>query len=516
MQTRPLTRMWIFSFFVLCYFLPHMAVAGDFMDVRLSFKFFDDDFLHDSKDGSPGIEFGRDDYLLPSEAFGSKYTGRETQARLVLYKKLDDLWPRLVTEAAIVLRYNVFVPESGKASNAAVGVEDDGSYIRVAYAFDDSKKPPSLALVLFPFSSDRFRLGYTYDITWGGPDAFIEAQRVRPTTGAKLEYKNGENYAFVGAKSTEVNVKRIGQGEISTPEVRWGGLAGGGYDILDMVLLEAGCGYFNRGAFTRENPVMGKPMHSWGISARATYHLGQKVGLPVDFRLYRNNPEAIEEAVKPEKQASFGLMAGIEYTHLEQVLIDPVVSGGTSWQPANAGNIFMRLRLWNFRVTLDMVYRDVAFLQFDQPSFETETDFHPDFKLKPELFAVAGVDYHFESIHVTPGLLLSYQRPASVSLPSLKTEGMQPIEKPTVVVRNRGDWDILPAGDSVTAILSSKLTLKVQLSSMLTVLAEAYLAIDNNKTRYTLKGGDSNPATWTRIYQDPYIFGAGIIFFAKF
>jgi hypothetical protein len=372
-------------------------------------------------------------------------------------------------------------------------------------------------LVFFPFSTDRFRLGYAYDITWGGPDAFIDSQRVKPTTGAKLEFKYGEHYAFIGAKTTQVNVKRMEVGAVSTPEVRWGALFGGGYDIVDMVRLEAGGGYFNRGAFTRDNPLMGDPMHSWGLSARATYHYGQKVGLPVDFRLYRNNPDAIEDATQHEEYGSFGLMAGFEYSHLEQTLIDPVVTGRTSWQPANAGNVFARVKFHNVRINLDLVYRDVAFLQFDQPSFETETDFHPDFGLAPELFGVLGVDYFFESIHFTPGLLVSFQRPASVQPPALRYEGVEDLDEPTVVVRKRGDWDILPKGDEVTPIWSGKLTLKLQLSDMLTVLGEAYIAIDNNKTRYTLLAGqDDNLDTWKRVYQDPYIFGAGIILFSRF
>ena len=202
---------------------------------------------------------------------------------------------------------------------------------------------------------------------------------------------------------------------------------------------------------------------------------------------------------------------------LEQTLVDPVVPGRTSWQPANAGNVFARVKYHNVRVNLDLVYRDVAFLQFDQPSFETETDFHPDFGLTPELFGVLGVDYFFESIHLTPGLLVSFQRPASVQPPSLDLVGLGTMNEPTVVVRKRGDWDILPGGDEVTPIWSGKLTLKLQLSDMLTVLGEAYIAIDNNKTRYTAQGGqDDNPVTWFRVYQDPYIFGAGFILFSRF
>jgi len=496
---------------------PSPARAGDFIDVRLSFKFFDDDFLHDSKDGSPGAEFGRDDMLLPSEAFGTKDTGRETQGHLVLYKNMDGFWPRLLTEAALVLQYEINIAQEEKDSDTVVDLEDDGSYIRIGYALTDEAEPPELALVFFPFSTDRFRLGYAYDISWGGPNAFVESQRVKPTTGGKLEFKYGEHYAFIGAKTTQVNVKRMEADAVSTPEVRWGALAGGGYDIVDMVMLEAGGGYFNRGAFTRENPLMGDPMHSWGLSARATYHYGGKVGLPVDFRLYRNHPEAVEEATERDDRSSFGLMAGIEYSHLEQTLIDPVVTGRTSWQPANAGNLFARVQFYHFRINLDLVYRDVAFLQFDQPSFETETGFHPDFELEPELFGVLGIDYLFESIHFTPGLLVSYQRPASVKPPQLVEEGIEALDHPTVVVRKRGDWDILPEGDEVTPIWSGKLTLKLQLSEMLTVLGEAYIAIDNNKTRYTLKEGqDGNPATWKRIYQDPFIFGAGFILFTRF
>ena len=181
--------------------LPGEARAGDFLDTRVTFTLGDDNFLADAGEtmvDSPIIGFGtRPGYDLFFDNLDTQYSGRENLLHLVLYKKLPGFIYGLTTEAAIVLKYNFSDSRDG-------ALEDDGTYLRLVYRFDKTlKKGRRLDIVLFPASTDRFRAGYLYDLTWGGAKIFPGAYR-HLTPGAKISFLWSTGYAFVGFKTARI------------------------------------------------------------------------------------------------------------------------------------------------------------------------------------------------------------------------------------------------------------------------------------------------------------------------
>ena len=74
---------------------------------------------------------------------------------------------RAVAFAEAALALLVLEQPSGQ-----VALADDSSYVRLAYTPPSWSPKENISLTAFPVSADRFRLGYTYRISWGGSSAF--------------------------------------------------------------------------------------------------------------------------------------------------------------------------------------------------------------------------------------------------------------------------------------------------------------------------------------------------------
>src|SRR5262249_1653796 len=138
------------------------------------------------------------------ENVNTRFTGYETLSHLVLFRKFPGFWENWETEAALagLLLANT---DTGQIS-----FFDSGTYLRVIRKLGPGKEEQvgSVDFTAWPVSADRFRLGYTYIISWGGTAAFPgKLQTTSITEGAvpgfRLRWRgpDGQSYAFLGAKS---------------------------------------------------------------------------------------------------------------------------------------------------------------------------------------------------------------------------------------------------------------------------------------------------------------------------
>ena len=73
------------------------------------------------------------------------------------------------------------------SSENGIQLSDDGSYITLSNWKDPTHKDPTrISLTAFPVSADRFRLGYSYRLSWGGSPEYSRARSSVP--GLKLQY----------------------------------------------------------------------------------------------------------------------------------------------------------------------------------------------------------------------------------------------------------------------------------------------------------------------------------------
>ena len=162
------------------------AFAGDAVDTRVTFTVADDDVMRgpqESSTGSPSIP-----NFQPSNAnrlffedYERRDNGFENLTHFVLYAHQPGFFEGLDTEAALVLRAQMLDAKG-------VDLRDDGTYLKVTQDIGGHK----LALTAFPISADRFRLGYSYRISWGGSNIFKYS---RAAPGLRLESSSDNYYA---------------------------------------------------------------------------------------------------------------------------------------------------------------------------------------------------------------------------------------------------------------------------------------------------------------------------------
>jgi len=503
------------------------ATANDWIDTRITFTIGDDNFLNDAGEqvpDSPTIGIGdRDGFELPFDNLDLASTGRENELHLVLYKRMEGIIPGLITEAAAALQLNM----EALVKDDPLGkvLQDDSSYIRLAYALDELRRGKEyIDIVLFPLNGDRFRVGYLYDLTWGGTDMF--PKKKGPTPAFKIGGNHGMIYWWAGMKMVmgpkPPREQGNEQGTKSTKtehEALYSGLAGLGVQPVDGLSIDVGGGYVQQGWVPRSE-FSGVRVEASGFSARVAYGRGIDVGLSSDLKLLRNDPEYLESfGSKPtyKNDDTFNWRVSAEGNLIAQTLLEPDLSGSTRIQWASAAALDFRLQRNYLRMNVTAVYRSLEFNLINGPSFPSYEAFSEDAIIQPQIFAALSADYHVPSLWLTPGIQAGVELP-----PAIKTElynkvaGSSPsstlIGTHSILMLNNGDRVILPEGEDRVPVYSVRVTARWFPSDMLTMMAFILFQYDQNATVVAFDAEQ----TKDRIFDEPVKFGAGITAQARF
>ncbi len=262
------------------------ALAGDYVDVNVNMMMADDN-INESSQFSPDFDI----HTRPDSEFSE--SGRGSRSHLVVYKRMEGFWKGVYTEAALVLKLNIFQQESGTVGTA---IKEDGTYAQIGYMFsytpvaesengssdDDplvnwleedeegkaSQAPQSengtaqapqgeapeaapaeptakkdiwkqpakvkdvtqIYITAFPFDADAFQLGFHKELTWGGATMFPQNDDLVP--GVRLAFECPYAYAFAGMKTHRQPVKDKQNTERVPYETVYGGLFGVGTDFF--------------------------------------------------------------------------------------------------------------------------------------------------------------------------------------------------------------------------------------------------------------------------------------------
>ena len=321
-----------------------------------------------------------------------------------MYKKMPGFLPHLTTEAAVVLRFDLDALASN-TGNLNAALYDAGSYIRLFYNTNENHPKEGISATFFPLDTDRFRLGYLYNISWGGTAASIN-ESIFPSIqgsspGLKVQYERKDFYAFAGFKTASiVSPTQIlnpgGDNDVETTSVaqtNYGVLGGLGWDPLPNFRFDVGAGYFQQGKFDLDD-VEGKPVYTWGGSGRIVLHHNMPVPQSVDFLLYRNDPLAPMTIFAPRKydanETSWSISA--EVTQLEQQLKNFDVAGQTTNQGAYAGALQAVLHQGYLRLSATGIMRDLNYVVKNVPGFIPFNTLPAQSSTQPELFGSVAAD----------------------------------------------------------------------------------------------------------------------------
>lgn len=481
-----------------------------FDKTTISFSFADDNLLRDpgeTRRNSPEAYFGQQGVSALDRVEESAY--RRNESRLSVHKKFDlgDWKP----EGGLKLRF-------GPDADGKYGFKDDGTFIRLNYA----PAPETQAfLMLYPIDSDKLRLGYHYDTSWGGSNTFPKNFRKGLVPAAQLGFKAGIVDGWVGMKTalirspSEVELDNPGGNTNQFVErAYYAALAGAGVELIKGLRLDVSGGYFEKGTNTKPG-VLGKPINSAGASAQISYKYGGEVGKKLDLRLYMENPDAAPLPDEQTYQQKLGLELALEGTALVQTLADPDRYGSTKNEWSKAAYFSAGLRHDKLRLHVDAIYRDLSYIVFNVPGFDPYNAILEDSNLTPEIFGSLSIDYYFESIGLTPALTFGVLLPSSFkpTVSGLKAEGPfaeeigKGLQKVVVRGTNAGDWDILPVGEEELPVFMVKLDLKFNLGQNFFIIGEVSYGRDPNFAQVLL----DERGHAVREFDKPDNMGVGII-----
>lgn len=502
---------------------------SNFMDTRLTWTFGDDDLLHRTGELiplSPTFSIGdRPQYRMFFDNLNSRFAGRENLTHLVLYKKMPGFIQNLDVEAAVVLRFDLAAMAANNG-NFNGSLYDSGSYIRVFYKLGgDAKKPTGISATFFPIDTDRFRLGYLYDISWGGTAAAIN-QSIFPriqgaSPGLKLQFDMPDKfYGFVGFKTaTIVQPVQVlnpgGENDVETVrvgETNFGFLAGGGVDVTDFLRFDVGGGFFQQGKFDLED-VRGRDVYTMGVSGRVVVHDKMPVPQSVDFALYRNDPMAPMTlfALPKYDPDKISWSASFEGNVLDQHLKNYDRAGSVKDQAAYALALQGVVNAGYLRVSVTGILRDLNYVVRNVPGFIPFQTLPSTAKSDPELFGALAADYHIKAAHLTPGIGGGVQLPTTFK--SEFTDGGVTGSR-TIVVRTQGDESILPFGKDRAPVIQARASVKWDIAEMLSAVLWAQIVYDNNGTLVVRDPTEGTASL--RVFQSPTRFGLGTALQARF
>ncbi len=449
--------------------------ASGFMDTRLAFTITNENIL--AKPGEtipsvPGWRFGTPNSLgvLFFDNYDTRFSGFETLSHATMYRNYSK--GHLQAEGAFVLRIN-------ELSETNISLSDAGTYITVSNWKDPTHKDPTrVSLTAFPVSADRFRLGYSYRLSWGGNPEYKRARSSTP--GVKLQYDGNGVYAFVGAKSGVIVDPNDGEQKAALA-----GLAGGGVDLSPMLRFEVNGGIFDRG-YNELQDVQQEKVILFGGSAQLTAYSGEPVRSSIDYRLYKFNNEQVSGLFAPVKYpGGLSWSAQAEFTMMGQTLKDPELTGSTKIQKGFAGDINVRVKIDRVRLRADLSFRDLGFILHSQPSLPPYSDFPDVYTIKPNYFAAVGVDKNWDD-WLTLGLIAGVEKPAELTSPK-GIPGAMTTGSSTAVIRNNNIdtlITILPAGEKAVPQFALKATAKLDFGRVFSTLLEVFYSYDGNQTTY--------------------------------
>ncbi|NUN14218.1 MAG: hypothetical protein HUU55_11340 [Myxococcales bacterium] len=485
---------------------PNLAYAGDILDARIDFPFADDNILRDA---------GEDRQSSPSASFtppaGLRYT---SFLHLGMYKSLD-LGDHFVPEAALYLKLDV----ADKGT-----IRDDTSYIQLNYFVDGTEdRQRKVYLQLVPIDADRMRLGYHHEISWGGSDIFPKNFRGSLVPAAKLGIDIGEFYAFMGAKTALVRSAAElkldsdeGNTTLFVERAYYGGFAGAGIQLFTPGLwLEINGGYFEKGTNNKAE-VLGKPVHSWGLSGQLSYSHGVPIQRRIDLQLYRESPVRFDVTAPTVESTDVSFRFAAEVTTLMQTLADIDKPGSTKNEYSLAGFFSAAMQFADTRIHLDAGLRELSFITFNVPGFIPNAALPEEAEVTPEFSAVLSADHSFRNVGLTPFGQIGLQLPAVYEGKVLSgqntSESLQGIRKVVVRGLDPGDWDILPEGEDPLPIIRGKAGLRYTYGGQFTLLGELNYAYDPNRSQ--IRKDEFGIAH--RRYIDPNILGFGLLASMKF
>lgn len=454
-----------------------VARAGDFMDIWVTTAFEDTNLLAGPDAYSPSANFVERGNRTFFEDYENRTSKDISRANLVLYKRSDSHFEGWWAEAAFVLRYLPYLDED--QTDPGVSIEDDGSYVRLVRNLPGEDH--TISLTGYAVDAGRFRLGYSYDLTWGSRDIFAFTTGAAP--GVRLQWQNGGSYAFLGAKTTVGDFIYYDEDtgyRQTRNQAYYGLLAGGGIELFERLRLEAGAGSFDQGQILNitdtSSELYGAPIQATGLCAQIAYRTNPEIDFitSADLRLYRNAPDFVKDSyIYHRTLDGVGVLVQAEANVLAHNLLDPDTESSTVVEVGRAGDV-QSLLLWgSTNVGVDLVYKDLPYILFNIPGLTSGVALSESIATTPQIYGRMHISHFFPKAHTTPSLGVGLMQPATYTT-----------QDGTFVQYTERDKERVPDGQAPAAILSGVAGVQVDMTPHVVLVGELLYTVDNNLSEF--------------------------------
>lgn len=454
------------------------AFAGDFMDVWVTTAFEDTNLLAGPDAYSPSANFVERGNRTFFENYENQTTDDISRANLVLYKRSDSYFEGWWAEAAFVLRYTPYLDPA--KTKPGVEIKDDGSYVRLVREIGGDEKH-TVSLTGYAVDAGRFRLGYSYDLTWGGKEIFSFTTGAAP--GVRLQWQKGGNYAYVGAKSSVGDYIYYDEdtGYRETRNQAYYGLLGGaGVELAERLRVEAGVGSFDQGQILNitdtSSELYGSPINALGLCGQLAWRSNPELDFitSADLKLYRNAPDFVKDSyIFHRRLDGFGMLVQTEANVLMHNLLDPETESSTVIERGMAADLQTLLVYGATNVGVDLVYKDLPYILFNIPGLTSGVALPTDMETTSQLYGRFSVSHFFQKARTTPSLGVGLMQPATYTT----TDG-------TFVQYTERDKERVPDGQEPAAILSTVAGVQVDMTPHVVLVGELLYTVDNNLSEY--------------------------------
>ncbi len=485
--------------------------AGEYMDTWVSLGFEDENVLAGPEHNSPSANFVMRGNRTFFEDYESRYSDDITQSHLVLYRRDEGFWKDWYTEAALVMQWTPYV--EADHSDPGVDLRDDGSYVRLVRKLGGSEAD-TFSITGYAVDASRFRLGYSYDLSWGGREIFLDDPGASP--GLRLQYQKGGSYLFAGAKTAiqgQEQEATENNDAGSRNQAFYGLLAGGGVELAEKFKVEAGVGSFEQGQLLAtddsSSALYGEPVSAMGVAGQVAWRSTSELAFiqSSELKLYRNGPDFQKDSyIDHDQLDGFGMLVQAEWNWLTHNLFDSDKAGATTLENAMAGDIQSKFVFGSTTVGMDFVYKDLSYIVFNIPGITSGWSTPEVMETTPQLYGRVNVSHYFEQARFTPYGGVGLMQPASY----VNAQGA------TVVQVNERDINVVPDGQSVLNILGALAGVEVDASDSVVLVGEVLYTSDNNKSDAVIdpETGDLSraPVEWNEANQ----LGFNLIMRARF
>lgn len=414
---------------------------------------------------------------------------------------LDARSPELVSGLRAEAALSLFLMTGGIGQG--VGIVDNASAFRLRYHPSGWEAREGVALTVFPLSTRRLFMGFSYPVTWER-EAF--PRRTGSESALELRLARSRWDAFVALKSATV------LNELKLEDARhYALLAGGSLEVTPEVRLALKGTWLDRG-LAPGGAIQGieLPVQVKGASAQAAWHRGAPIGSSVDLSLYAGDPTFFERFFLPETwTGDFAASVSLEGNLVSQQLQDPDVAPAQGLDELSySAALDARLKQGFWRLHALAYLRTPAFIQVDAPGLPPFRALSDDAETRTEVSGTLGGDYHIAAWGLTPGLL------ARVTLPaSLRFSPFGPMSGPgrIVVFRDANQLYILPEGEERRPVLTVKATARWDLGTVAGLLAEVSYERNPNRTLFQ----DDVTGVAEPVFQSPGALGFNLLLQAR-